>query len=101
MEMKRVLTSRTTEQRPLGGGRLAQRPRSYRVRILGGLPTDLVVRVSRLHASAIQGRDDTVRGVRRTGRPDDEASAGVRRTVAPDDSSDGFSVGERHDEQIV
>ena len=87
MEMKRVLTSRTTEQRPLGGGRLAQRPRSYRVRILGGLPTDLVVRVSRLHASAIQGRDDTVRGVRRTGRPDDEASG------RPPDGSPGRQFG--------
>ena len=98
---KRALTSRSTEQRPPVGGRLARRPRRYRVRILGGLPTDLVARVSQLHASAIQGHDDTVRSVRRTGRSDGEASAAVRRTPVPDDSSDEFSEGGMHDEQTL
>ena len=99
--MKRVLTPRSTDQRPIRGGRLAPHPRRYRVRILGDPPADLGGRISQLHASAIQGRDDTVRSVRRTSRPDGEASAAVRRTGVPDESSDGFSEGGTHDEQTL
>ena len=83
METKRALTSRSTEQRPLRGGRLAQRPRRYRVRILGDPPADLADRVSGLHAVAIQGRDEPSEPSGVLVEPDDRPSGAVRRTAAP------------------
>ena len=80
MEMKRALTSRSTEQRPLRGGRLAQRPRRYRVRILGIPPADLADQVARLHAEAIRGRDEASELSAVLVGPDVHASEPVRRT---------------------
>ena len=81
--MKRVPTPRSTDQRPIRGGCLAQRPRRYRVRILGDPPADLVNRVSGLHAAAIQGRDSASESSAVLVEPDDLPSGAVRRTQAP------------------
>ena len=81
--MKQVLTPRSTDQRPIRGGRLAQRPRRYRVRILDDPPADLADRVSALHATAIKGRDDASEPSDGLVEPDDRPSGAVRRTPAP------------------